>query len=425
MARIINRLTPRFVMNAKPRGRASPSGRHCTRYLDGGGLHLVCTASTDGLINRSWSFKYEIGGGEGRKGKRHEIGLGPLFDVSLAKAREEAAALREMLRKGIDPLTERRTRRRALALERQRSVTFKQDAEAYMALHERGWSPKHARDWHRSLEQYVFPAIGSTPVAEITSATLLKIIEPIWLKRTVTAARLVNRLESVLAYAGTHDHRQGDNPAGSLLATLPKRTKVAPVENFASVPFQEVPGIVARLREIGTPAALALIFLILTSARANEVIGCEVTEIDLAKAIWVVPARRMKSRREHRVPLATAAVRLLEGLPRKDKRPFPIDLHGMLRVLRKVNATATVHGMRSAFKRWAVERTSFAPSVSEAALAHKLAGNATEGAYLRDADLFEKRRRLMEQWATFCMKPAAKITGATVVSMQAKARADA
>ena len=117
MARIINRLTPRFVMNAKPRGRASPSGRHCTRYCDGGGLHLVCTAGTDGLINRSWSFKYEIGGGEGRKGKRHEIGLGPLFDVSLAKAREEAAALREMLRKGIDPLTERRTRRRALALE--------------------------------------------------------------------------------------------------------------------------------------------------------------------------------------------------------------------------------------------------------------------------------------------------------------------
>jgi integrase len=426
MARIIGRLTAKFAANAKPKGKPSPSGRHCTRYCDGGGLHLVCTAGTDGLINRSWSFKYESGGGAGRKGRRHEVGLGPLFDVSLAKAREKAAALREMLREGIDPLHERRARQRALAVERARSVTFKQDAEAFMALHEKGWSPKHAQQWWKSLEQHVFPAIGNTPVAEIIPATLLRIIEPLWLKRTVTAARIVNRLENVLAYATTHDHRQGDNPASNLLAALPKQSKVAPVENFASVPFQEVPGIVARLREIGTPAALALIFLILTAARAGEVIGCEWTEIDLAKATWTIPARRMKGRREHRNPLSAPAVRLLQGLPRKDKQCFPITLHSMLRVLRKVSADVTVHGMRSSFKRWAVERTSFAPSVSEAALAHKLAGNPTEGAYLRpDVDLFEKRRRLMEQWAAFCTKPAAKIAGSTVVPMQGKVSADA
>jgi integrase len=183
--------------------------------------------------------------------------------------------------------------------------------------------------------------------------------------------------------------------------------------------------VMAQLQQIGTPAALALIFLILAAARAGEIIGCEWSEIDLTKAIWVIPARRMKGRREHRVPLSAPAVRLLQGLPRKgSKRCFPITLHSMLRVLRKVSADATVHGMRSAFKQWAIECTAFAPNVSEAALAHKLAGNSTEAAYLRpDADLFEKRRKLMVLWGRHCTSPPVA-AGARVTPLR-KARGDA
>jgi len=395
MARTIEKLSPARVRTAKPRGK-----RRALVIADGGNLYLQCTLGDDGAVRRSWVFRYEI------NGRRREMGLGPTYTIGLAEARDKARVLRQQLLEDLDPLEAREADKRAKLIERARSVTFRQDAEAYMALHEKGWSPKHAQQWRKSLERYVYPVIGNMPVSEIIPATLLRLVEPLWLQRTVTASRIVNRLENVLAYATTHDHRQGDNPAGNLLAALPKQSKVAAVENLAATPYAKIATVMARLQQIGTPAAHALCFVVLTAARANEVIGCEWSELDLAKASWVIPARRMKGRREHRVPLSAPAVRLLQGLPRKGKRPFPIDDHAMLRVLRKVSAESTVHGMRSAFKQWAIECTAYPPNVSEAALAHKLAGNRTEGAYLRDADLFEKRRRLMSAWADYCTKPA-------------------
>jgi integrase len=406
MRRVTGKLSAQRARTAKPK-----AGRRVLVIGDGGNLYLQCTLDDDGNVRRSWVFRYEI------NGKRREMGLGPLRDRSLAEARDKAEALRKQLLDDVDPLEAREADKRAKLTERARSVTFREDAEAYMALHEKGWSPKHAQQWRRSLERYVYPAIGNMPVSQIIPATLLRLVEPLWLKRTVTASRIVNRLENVLAYATTHDHRQGDNPAGNLLAALPKRSKVAAVENFAATPYAQIATVMARLQQIGTPAARALRFLIVTATRADEVLGCEWSEIDLAKATWVIPARRMKGRREHRVPLSAPAVRLLQGLPRKGKRPFPIDDHAMLRVLRKISAESTVHGMRSAFKQWAIECTAYPPNVSEAALAHKLASNPTEGAYLRDADLFEKRRRLMSAWADFCAKPM-PATGAIVTRIR-------
>jgi integrase len=421
VARLINRLTPRFVMNAKPKGKPSPSGRLVTRYPDGGGLYLVCSASTDDLVNRSWSFKYEIGGSrrERRKGRRRELGLGPLYDVPLARAREEAAALRDMLRKGIDPLDAKQARKRALDAERGRMVTFRQDAESYMALHETGWSDKHAAQWRGSLARYVYPAIGNLPVSEIMPATLLQIIEPLWLKRTVTAARLVNRIENVLAYSTTHDHRQGDNPAGNLLAALPKQSKVTSVENFAAVPYAEVAEVMARLREINTISACALRFLILCAARTAEVLGATFEEIDFAAKCWTVPSARMKARRPHRVALSSDALELLRALPGHHgatERIFPLDPHALRRVLAKVRTGVSVHGFRASLKSWATEQTGFPRAVVESALAHRLAGNATEGAYLRDADLLEKRRKLMQAWAQYCATPTS--AGDTVIPMR-------
>jgi integrase len=424
VTRIINRLTPRFVMNAKPKGKPSPSGKWTTYFCDGGGLHLVCTASTDGLINRSWSFKYEIGGNkaEGRKGRRHELGLGPLYDVPLAKARQEAAALREMLRKGIDPLDERRARQRALEAERAKSVTFADDAAAYLALHEKHWSLSHAQQWRTSLATYVYPKIGSMLVSDITSADVLRVVEPWWIKKNVTAGRVLDRIALVLAYATARHHRQGDNPAGNVRATLPKASKVTTVENLAAAPYQAIGEVMAKLREIKTLPALALRFLILCASRSAEVIGCEWSEVvDLAgrNPTWIIPARRMKGRREHRIPLSVAAVELLENLPRQGERPFPIERHAMRNVLAKVYPGVTVHGMRAAFKTWATEQTSYPKILAEAALAHRLADSKTEGVYLR-GDMFEKRRRMMQQWADFCSKPAAAKSIGTVVPMHAK-----
>jgi integrase len=422
MARIINRLSPKFCQNAKPRGEPSPSGKWTTYYADGGGLYLVCTASSDGLINRSWSFKFEIGGDSkaGRKGRRREAGLGPLYDIPLAKAREKAAELRGMLREGVDPLDAKLARQREQALERARSVTFKDDAEAYQRLHEKGWTPLHARQWRTSVATYAYPKLGSMLVADITSADVLRVIEPIWIEKNVTAGRVLDRIGVVLDYSTARQHRAGDNPAASCRAVLPKASKVAKVENFEAVPYQQIGAVMAVLREIDTLPAIALRFAVLCASRANEILSCEWGAIDLGPAkAWTIPAEKMKARREHRVPLSAAAVEILKALPRQGERPFPIERRSMRKVLARVSPGATVHGMRATFKTWATEQTSFPKILAEAALAHRLGSDKTEESYLR-GDLFAKRRRLMEEWAKFCGKPlpaAAKVAGGNVVTI--------
>jgi integrase len=421
MARIINRLSPRFVMNAKPQGKPSPSGKWTTYYCDGGGLHLVCTASSDGLVNRSWSFKYELGGDsrEGRKGRRREMGLGPLYDVPLAKARERAAELRGMLRAGTDPLDAELARKREQALARAKFATFKDDAEAYQRLHEKGWTRLHAQQWRASVATHVYPKIGAMLVSDITSADVLRVVEPLWITKNVTAGRILDRIGVVLDYSTARQHRMGDNPAGSCRAVLPKASKVTTVENFAAVPYQRIGALMAALREIDTLPSIALRFAVLCASRANEILSCEWGAIDLGPAkAWTIPAEKMKARREHRVPLSSAAVELLKALPRQGERPFPIERRSMRKVLARVSPGATVHGMRATFKTWATEQTSFPKILAEAALAHRLGGDQTEQSYLR-GDLFNKRRRLMEEWAKFCssLPVAAKAPGGNVVTI--------
>jgi integrase len=343
------------------------------------------------------------------------MGLGPTHTISLAEARERARALRQRLLEGIDPLDERETRKKALAAERANAVTFETDAYAYFDLHENGWGPKHAQQWKTSVETYAFPKLGTMKVADITSADVLKAIEPLWIKKNVTAGRVLNRIEVVLSYATARGHRQGDNPASNVRATLPPASKVAAVENFAAVAYQEIGTVMARLREINTVPAIALRFSILCASRTGEILGCAWSEIDLANRTWKIPGERMKGGREHRVPLSAAAVELLGAVPKcDDEQVFPIDSHAMGQVLAKVSAGTTVHGMRSAFKTWATEQTAYPANLAEAALAHRLGSDKTEQAYLR-GDLFQKRRKLMEAWGAFCTtKPAKGATGNVV-----------
>lgn len=398
-------LTPVAVKNAKP-------GRHA----DGGGLHLLVKDTGA----RSWVYRFML------RGKTRDIGLGAASGpeaISLAKARDKADALRTMVKVGIDPLTERR-REAAEAIAAEQAahiagITFRAVADAHVAANEGSWrNAKHRQQWKNTLATYAYPVIGELPVASISTAHVLQILEPIWKEKPETASRVRGRIETILDAAKVRGYRDGENPArwrGHLAQILPVRRRLSRGHHEA-LPYEDVPSFVASLRERNATAALALEFCILTAARTGEVIGATWTEVDLDKAIWTIPAGRMKAGKEHRVPLSPRAIEILKTVKalggswvfsgnRKNSTQARPKLSGMAMtmLLRRMKVVATVHGFRSAFRDWAAECTGYAHETCEMALAHVI-GNKAEAAYRR-GDLFEKRRRLMEDWGTYCGTP--------------------
>ena len=391
-----NALTAVAVKNAKP-------GRHA----DGGGLHLLVKDSGA----RSWVFRFML------NGKTRDIGLGPAAGadaITLSAARDSASALRLKVKAGIDPLDEReqeaaKARAAAQAAE-VAGITFKQVAEAYMSANEGGWrNDKHRQQWKNTLATYVYPTIGDLPVAEIATAHVLQILEPIWKDKAETASRVRGRMETVLDAAKARGYREGENPArwrGHIAQILPARARLTRGHHKA-LPYDAVPEFVGKLRAREAVAAMTLEFVILTAARTGEVIGASWNEVDMDKAIWTIPAERMKAGKEHRVPLSSRAVEILRETKelRKDwffpaARGGKLSGMAMTMLLRRMDVDVTVHGFRSAFRDWASECTSYAHEVAEMALAHTIE-NKVERAYRR-GDLFDKRRRLMDDWATYC-----------------------
>lgn len=405
--KLSNALTPLGVKNAKP-------GRHA----DGGGLHLLVKESGA----RSWVYRFML------DGKSRDVGLGAAAGpdaVTLADARDKAAALRLKVKSGIDPIAERdREAAQARAEAQAAKITFKAAAEAYIAANEDGWrNSKHRQQWTNTLATYVYPVIGDLPVADVDTPHVLSILEPIWKTKAETASRIRGRIETILDSAKARGYRTGENPArwrGHIAQILPPRTKLARGHHKAMA-YDVIPDFMERLRTRAAMAALALEFTILTAARTGEVIGAERSEIDLNKAVWTIPAERMKAGKPHRVPLSARAVEILETVkPLKSRWLFPSDRGGKLSgmamsmLLRRMKADATVHGYRSAFRDWSAESTNYPHEVCEMALAHAI-GNKAEAAY-RCGDLFDKRRRLMDEWATFCTTP--KPSGATVTPIR-------
>ncbi|ROT96502.1 site-specific integrase [Altererythrobacter sp. FM1] len=395
-----NALTSLAVKNAK-------SGRHA----DGGGLHLLVKPTGA----RSWVFRFML------NGRSRDVGLGAAGQggMSLADARDEAAALRLKVKAGIDPLEERgREAAQTLAAAQAAKVagtTFRDVATAYIAVNEESWrNPKHRQQWRNTLDTYVYPVIGDLPVAEVETAHVLKILEPIWKGKAETASRIRGRIETVLDSAKARGYRQGENPArwrGHLAQILPARTQLSRGHHKA-IAYEQVPAFVRALHKREAVAALALEFTILTAARSGEVIGATWAEVDLQKAIWTIPADRMKAAKEHRVPLSPRAVAILESLqPLGSAYLFPGAKGGklsgmaMAMLMRRMKVDATVHGFRSGFRDWAAECTGYAHEVAEMALAHTIE-NKVERAYRR-GDLFDKRRRLMDDWATYCASDGA------------------
>lgn len=408
--KLSNALTPLGVKNAKP-------GRHA----DGGGLHLLVKDSGA----RSWVYRFML------NGKSRDVGLGAAAGpdaITLADARDKAAALRLKVKSGIDPIAERDREAAQARAEAQAAkiagITFKAAAEAYIAANEDGWrNSKHRQQWSNTLATYVYPVIGDLPVAEVDTPHVLSILEPIWKTKAETASRIRGRIETILDSAKARGYRTGENPArwrGHIAQILPPRTKLARGHHKAMA-YDAIPDFMERLRTREAMAALALEFTILTATRTGEVIGAEWSEIDLDKAVWTIPAERMKAGRPHRVPLSARAVEILETVkPLKSRWLFPSDRGGTLSgmamsmLLRRMKTDVTVHGFRSAFRDWSAETTRHPHEVCEMALAH-IIGNKAEAAYRR-GDLFEKRRRLMDEWATFCAMP--KPTVATVTPIR-------
>jgi integrase len=366
------------------------------------GLHLQ--VSQTGA--RSWILRVKVGE------KRRDIGLGGFPDVPLKNARERARQARDEIAQGIDPIEAKKARKAALIAAQAKIKTFEEAAvlcHATKAVEFR--NAKHQADWINSLKRYACPAIGSLPVAYITSDHVYDVLEPIWMEKTETATRVRQRMEAVFAWATSSGYREGENPArwkGNLEFRLARPSKIKKTRHFKAIHWSEVAEFMARLRARQGISARALEFAILTAARSSEVRLATWDEIDLDAKLWTVPGKRMKAEKDHAVPLSEQAIRLLKALPVQKDCPYvfpsPRDNHlsdmALSQITRRMGVDAVPHGFRSTFKDWARTSTSYPDEVSELALAH-VSTDATRAAYARDA-LLPKRARMMEDWARFC-----------------------
>lgn len=401
------------------------SASKSVKLRDGGGLWLVTKGN-----GRYWILDYRFGG------KRREFGLGPLHSVGLADARQKAEAARALVRQGIDPIEHRHGVEAIEAAKAKAEVkTFGQYADDFIdaAVKAGRWrGAKTEAGWRNTMTVHAGP-IRETAIAEIGVQHVLSVLRPLWGVKQETAEKLRERIERVLDSAKVEGLRAGENPAvwkGNLEHVLHKPDALTNTNNHPALPYNRVASFIKKLRGIDGMGARALEFTILTAARSGETRGASWPEIDLDGALWVIPAKRMKEGKEHRVPLSKAAVRLLKSTPRFEGTDlvFPAVRGGKLSdmtlaaAIKRMHASeleagragwvdpkqlgtdgkpkvVTTHGMRSTFKDWATEASDHPRELAEMALAHAV-GDAVERAYAR-GDALEKRRALMEDWAAF------------------------
>lgn len=381
-----------------PAVNAAGPGRHA----DGNGLYLEVEPSG----SKRWTLRTVV------RGRRRDIGLGGASYVTLAEAREMARRLRKVAREGGDPIAERDRDKR-------NSITFEEAARKIHAEHivPVNRNTKANAQWLSSLDAYVFPTMGKRPVFAIEQTDVLRALGPIWIEKPETARRVKQRIRTVLDWARANGMGEGIHPVEGIEKALPKQK--GKEAHFKALPYADLPDLWPRLEDVTGMGAIALRFAILTAARSGEVRGATWDEIDLDSKVWTIPAERMKADREHRVPLSEAALAVLreakaaslradEALVFPSTRPGrPLSDMTLAAVLKRLDLPVTVHGFRSTFRDWAEEKTSFPHEVKEAALAHTVR-NKVERAYRR-TDLFEKRRTMMDAWASHATQIAAKV----------------
>jgi len=397
-----------------------PDGKRNALFSVGGvpGLYLQMTPRG----GRSWILRIKVGA------KRRDIGLGGFPGVTLSQARDKAREARHKIERGIDPVEERKAAKAALVVAQRRGLTFAEAVDKALAAKLDAFkNAKHRQQWENTLKTYAISDMGKMLVQDITTQDVLRVLQPLWMEKTETASRLRGRIEAVLSWATVAGHRSGDNPArwaGNLKELLPAPSKVAKENNHPALALEDAARWYVTLQARDGFGARALEFAALTATRSQEVRGATWDEIDLEKALWIIPGTRMKMSKEHRIPLPDCAVKMLETLPRLEGSAFvfpaprggqlsDMTLSATMKRMHKTDITeggagfldrvskrpAVPHGLRSTFRDWAAEMTSYPGDMAEVALAHKIS-NALEASYRR-GDMVEKRRRMMGDWSNF------------------------
>jgi integrase len=406
-------LTAAQIRDANP-----PKGKSKIRLPAGPNLHLLVRRSPQGEVQKYWQLVYVARD----KGFTRTMSLGSpegRVPVPFREARDQADELLRAIRKGADPVGDKRAKKAAKLAEDRKAeadaVTFWESCEAHIEVHQDGWKNEvHARQWEQTLEQHAKP-LHKLAVGAVTTDDVLGVLRPIWSTKPETASRLRGRIEAVLDSAKVRGWRSGENPArwkGHLALMLPKPSKVKRVKHHAALPWRDVPGLMAELRDTEGTAALALQFTILTAVRTGESINAHWGEI--AGKVWSIPAERTKTGKEHRIPLSPQALAILDAvkpLGTEGDHVFPGSIEGwpitnmaMLMTLRRLvgKKAATVHGFRSSFRDFCADHR-VPREIAEACLAHTVGG--VEGAYFR-SDILDIRREVLNQWADHCQPPA-------------------
>jgi integrase len=380
------------------------------------GLYLQVTSSRE-QFTRSWIFRYT----SPTTLKRRELGLGSTRTRKLADARALSAELRLKILNGADPKDERDKERASAITQRANQTTFDEAVVQCMAAKSLEWKNiKHGQQWKNTLATYASPLLGKMPVDQITTELVHRVLQPIWIKKTETATRVRQRIEVVLDWCKARGYCKGDNPArlkGALGELLPRSQKIKKVEHHPAIPYPQINEFVLALRKEGGSAPLALEFMLLTAARTGEVVAAKWDEVDFDSLVWTVPAERMKSGKEHRGPLSKRAVEILQTMLAAKQNEYIFPGHSVAKnshmstgtcriVMKRMDnfSQYTPHGLRSTFRDWAAETTSFANETLELALAHTIS-NKAEAAYRRQ-DQLEKRAKLMQHWQNFIEMPS-------------------
>jgi integrase len=393
------------ALQVEQAGAGKPKSLGPGKHHDERGLYLEVHSAT----SKSWTGRYTIAG------KERWIGIGPVKDIPLKRARELNTQNRQLVAEGIDPREQRRARQAAAAVQAAKAVTFEQMAERFIASHEAGWkSAKHRGQWRTTLSTYVHPVIGAVPVQAIDTALAMRVLQQpldgttFWLARPETAARTRGRCEQVWDAAKAQKLCSGENPFDwkTLKHLLPAKSKVHKVNHHKAVPWREMPSLMAKLRARTSVSARVLEFTILCASRVNEVVLACGSEFDLANSRWNIPGNRMKSGRPHVVMLSQRAVEIVHELhpdgPKPDAPVFGVTGTALTKMLELAGyGDATVHGTaRASFKTFADEATAFKDAVSEACLAH-IEGDKVKAAYAR-GEFEQQRAQLMEEWSQHC-----------------------
>jgi integrase len=386
--------TDTYIRNLKVKGR----------YTDSATQGLNIQVKANGW--KYWTFRYFF------QGKRYDLGLGTYPDISLKDVRARATTSRNDINQGVRPLAKWKPASSvSQPAEPENLPTFSSYARSCIDSKKAEWrNAKHGAQWYATIKAYADPVIGNKRLDQIDTDDILKILNPIWHTKTETASRLRGRIEWVLASAATRKLRTGLNPAtwrGHLETILPKPSKIKEEKHHKALPYQDIPELIRKLKEMDGVAALALEFVILNANRTGEVIGGLRSEVN-ANDLWVIPKDRMKAHREHRVPLGKRSLELLQIAKSLDPNSdYLFSYNGralssmaMSMLLRRMGYDITVHGFRSCFRDWVAEETIHSPEVAEKALAHAIT-NKVESAYRR-GDLIEHRKRLMGDWEDFC-----------------------